>query len=96
MYNLRAKNREASSELDETSKVLIKTEIEEDYSVPEDIFVDCTTLLSSNDLKVEVTEPLVPRTRTAKKKKESEFNDEEHRKLLDEFKAVLKQRRDKK
>ena len=74
-------------------KSFIKTETENDFSILEDIFVDCTTLLSKNDLKLESQEPEFA---IKSKKRKAEFNDDEQEKLLAEFKAILKSRKDKK
>lgn len=76
-------------------KALIKTEMEDDLSISEDIFVDCTTLLSCNYLKLETQEQNAGKRRPSKRRNKSEANDEEHQKLLAEFRTVLKKRKDK-
>jgi hypothetical protein len=96
LYNFGSSSKFISEELDheEAPKVVtIKTEVEDSYEV-DDIFIDCTTFMNSSDLKVEESEANVtlPRRR---QRKQPEVNDEEHQKLLEEFKAVLHKRKDK-
>lgn len=97
LYNIGAKLN--IKNLDASSQFPIKTELADEEDEPqEDFFIDCTTLIT-DDLKQEVPEATLGRrksAKTTKKKKEVEINDEEHQKLLDEFKVVLKEKKDKK
>jgi hypothetical protein len=82
----------------EPHKKPIKTELEEDDedAIPEDVFIDCTTFIGSSNMKIEDTDlPFGTMTKRGRKKKEVEVNDEEHEKLLEEFKQVLKKRKEK-
>lgn len=97
LYNVKHKS-DAYAGDSEPSKVLIKTEIEEDEAAAagEDIFIDCATFIGSSDLKIESAEPAEARVKAIKRRKEAEVNNEEHQKLLDEFRIVLKKRKEKK
>lgn len=77
---------------EETQKVSIKTEVEDSYE--EDIFIDCTTFMGGSDLKIEDNFGSLSTT-TRKLRKQPEVNNEEHHKLLEEFRAVLHKRKDK-
>ena len=80
---------------DEDPKVTIKTELD-DSNYEENIFIDCTTFISSSDLKIEETaETSISQTTTRKLRKQPEVNNEEHQKLLEEFRLVLHNRKDK-
>lgn len=74
----------------------IKTEVEDHLSIADDIFVDCTTLLSNEYLKLEVPEESPETIRLLKTGDEAELNDKEHLELLAEFKTILKKRKSKK
>lgn len=87
----------SQSEHTESQKVTIKTELEETGDeTAEDVFIDCSTFISNSDLKLEETELPVRSRKASKRQKELEVNNEEHQKLLDEFRVVLKKRKDKK
>jgi hypothetical protein len=83
-----------TSHSEETPKVPIKTEVQDDYE--EDIFIDCTTFMGSSDLKIEesIVTPMNAAV-TRKMRKQPEVNNDEHHKLLEEFRAVLHKRKDK-
>lgn len=67
--------------------------MEDVLSMSEDIFVDCSTLLSKN-LKLENQVHLLEKEK-GETRKETEFNDILHQECLDEFKTVSRERKDK-
>lgn len=87
-------------DLDEPLKVAIKKEKEDSVDLDDDvndIFIDCTpSIFVSGDLKLETSGHLVEKRKSAKRKKSVEINNEEHQRLLEEFRVVLKHRKDKK
>lgn len=92
-------HRPVEYDLDESLKVAIKTEKEDSVDLDEDvndIFIDCTpSIFISGDLKLE-SSGSASEKRKSLKRKTVEINNEEHQRLLEEFRVVLKQRKDKK
>ncbi|CRK93016.1 CLUMA_CG006469, isoform A [Clunio marinus] len=80
-------------ELTTSPKITIKAEIEDELN-NEDIFIDCPTFIGNNELKVENFDYYDDK-KIHKKRKEIEVNNEEHQKLLEEFKIELKKNKDK-
>lgn len=76
-------------------KVTIKTELDDNCMDGEDVFVDCAPFITINDLKREAYEK-PPKKKKYKKKRADEVTSDEHQKLFNEFKQVLRQDKSKK
>lgn len=72
-------------------KLSIKTEADEDYSIPE---ANCSTFVSIIDIKPEVFVSTVTKKKTSKNK-EIEIDDEDYQKLRTEVKDLLKKKKEK-
>ena len=95
MYNFGKKFDQDTLSFD-LPKVSIKTEVDEEIDVADDLLVDCSNFLNIIEIKPESFEVPVKRKKSSKKKKRFDIDDDEHARLRTEVKEILKKKKDKK